>query len=149
MNSKKFNIRAYGLYLKDDSILVTDEFRMGMRMTKFPGGGLEFGEGLADCIKRECIEEFGQEFRIVSHFYTTDFFQPSAFDPSHQLISVYYLVEPVDDLTCKLVTTAFSFDNEVDGAQCFRFIPLKDLTEEHLTFPIDRHVVRMLLENYV
>ncbi len=143
MNLVRFNIRAYGLYLKDDAVLVTDEFRMGMRMTKFPGGGLEFGEGLADCVIRECMEEFGQSFRILSHFYTTDFFQASAFDNS-QLISVYYLVQPENELLCKLTTKPFQFDVESEGAQCFRFISLDELDEEHLTFPVDKHVVRLL-----
>lgn len=143
-----FNVRAYGLYVKDDSILVTDEFRMGMRMTKFPGGGLEFGEGLLDCIRRECVEEFGQEFHVLSHFYTTDFFQASAFNSKQQLISVYYLVEPVGELKCPVTKVAFSFEHEAEGAQCFRFIPFDKLNENDLTFPVDRHVARLLLETF-
>ena len=46
MAEKKFNIRVYGLLINDrNEILVSDEFRMGVFMTKFPGGGLKFGEG--------------------------------------------------------------------------------------------------------
>ena len=53
-----FNIRVYGI-LKDSQnrILVTDEFIRGNYFTKFPGGGLEFGEGTRDCLKREFKEE--------------------------------------------------------------------------------------------
>jgi hypothetical protein len=47
-NSAKFNIRVYGLLInKQQEVLVTDEYRIGMYMTKFPGGGLEYGEGLS------------------------------------------------------------------------------------------------------
>jgi 8-oxo-dGTP diphosphatase len=149
MNSdKRFNVRAYGIYISEGRLLVTDEYRMGIRMTKFPGGGVEFGEGLADCIMRECIEEFGQPFRVLDHFYTTDFFQPSAFNPAHQLISVYFLVEPEEELKCKVTLKPFEFERETEGAQCFRWISLKDLSEDHFTFPVDKIVVEMIKKKF-
>ena len=51
---KKYNVRVYGLIILDGKILITDEFRGGMRMTKFPGGGNEWGEGLLETLYREC-----------------------------------------------------------------------------------------------
>jgi ADP-ribose pyrophosphatase YjhB (NUDIX family) len=90
---KHFNIRVYGLVISDTGeVLLTDEFQLGQKMTKFPGGGLRFGEGPADCMLREALEEFGQEVEIVEHFYTTDFYQRSFFFPDHQLISIYYII---------------------------------------------------------
>ena len=53
MQENHFNIRVYGFLLDDGRVLVTDEFRLGIYMTKFPGGGLHFGEGTVDCLKRE------------------------------------------------------------------------------------------------
>ena len=51
---KSFNIRVYGILLNDrNEVLVSDECRNGYSFTKFPGGGLEFGEGLVDGLKRE------------------------------------------------------------------------------------------------
>ena len=92
----RFNIRVYGLWINDrQEILLSDE-RMGdFRFTKFPGGGLEFGEGLHDGLKREWREELGVEIEIIDHFYTTDFFQSSAFHTETQIISIYYLVRPL------------------------------------------------------
>ena len=89
---RHFNIRVYGIIRNEkNEVLLSDEFQLGQKMTKFPGGGLKFGEGAADCIRREAIEEFGQEIEIVEHFYTTDFFQRALFYPDHQLISNIYI----------------------------------------------------------
>lgn len=83
---EKFNIRVYGLLLNDNSeLLVADEFEFGMKFTKFPGGGLELGEGLIDGLKREWMEELGQEIEVVEHFYTTDFFSYLVFIPINNL----------------------------------------------------------------
>ena len=92
MSAKVFNIRVYGILIAEERILVTDEYRMGQYMTKLPGGGLQFGEGAIDAVKREFQEELCIHIAVLQHFYTTDFFQPSAFNPKHQIISIYYLV---------------------------------------------------------
>ena len=49
-----FNLRVYGILINEQNqLLVSDEYIRGMKITKFPGGGLEFGEGTRDCLKRE------------------------------------------------------------------------------------------------
>lgn len=139
-----YNLRAYGIYIDaEKKVLVTDEFRMGMLMTKFPGGGVEAGEGIIDALKREWQEELKIEIEIVSHFYTTDFYIQSAFN-KQQLISVYYLVEPKQETAIKVSDKAFDFPEKIDGAQSFRWIPLHQLREADFTFPIDKKVAGML-----
>ena len=64
MTLKRFNIRVYGLLLDQGRVLVSDEFIRGQRVTKFPGGGLELGEGTKDCLIRELREEMELNFRI-------------------------------------------------------------------------------------
>ena len=91
---KKFNIRVYGIIQFDSFILVSDEKFNGKTITKFIGGGLEYGEGLIDCLKREFIEELGIEIEILRHFYTTDFFVESLSNKNQQIISIYYLIKP-------------------------------------------------------
>lgn len=142
---KKFNIRVYGLAVSDKSeILLTDEFRLGMPMTKFPGGGLEFGEGTRDCLRRECREELDQDIEIIRHFYTTDYFQPThLLKEPQQLISIYYLIRLQAPEKIRTTKKRFDFE-EKDGAQSFRWVKLKDLNPDDLTFPIDRKVVEML-----
>ncbi|MFM2327645.1 MAG: hypothetical protein RIR31_1847, partial [Bacteroidota bacterium] len=64
-NNCMFNIRVYGILINENKqVLVSDEFIRGMQITKFPGGGLEFGEGTRDCLKREFMEEMNLEVAI-------------------------------------------------------------------------------------
>lgn len=146
MREEQFNIRVYGLLIDRERVLVTDEFRLNTLMTKFPGGALEFGEGTIDCLKREFREELDLKINVASHFYTTDYYQPTMLLPSTmQLISIYYLVEAAEPMRFPVAGIPFSFPEKVEGAQCFRWIPLSMLSEENVTFPIDKHVVSMIL----
>jgi 8-oxo-dGTP diphosphatase len=126
--------------------LVTDEFRLGIYMTKFPGGGLQFGEGTIECLKREFMEELNTPVEIVSHYYTTDFFQPTTLLPSNmQLLNVYYLVRAQKPYLFR--TTEKKKDIlPIDGAQCFRWVKISELTEEDFTFPIDQFIVSKLVK---
>jgi 8-oxo-dGTP diphosphatase len=142
-----FNVRVYGLLINDQQeILISDEQEYGMQFTKFPGGGLELGEGLIDGLKREFVEECNVEVEVLSHFYTTDFFVKSAFNNS-QIISVYYLVNNLSPLELAFKTVAFDFEGEGEILQSFRWIKLSELKETDFTFPIDQHVAKLLIEN--
>lgn len=145
---QRFNIRVYGLLINEHNhLLVTDEvFKNGTRATKFPGGGLELGEGTIEGLKREFMEEAGIEVEVTSHFYTTDFFVPSFFDTETQIISIYYTVSSPHWPNIKTSTSKFDFV-EVPGeeAESFRWVDLKDLhKEDSIILPIDKVVVDML-----
>ena len=130
---KRFNVRAYGLWIRSGAVLVTEEYIRDLLVVKFPGGGLEMGEGLRDCLVREWKEELDLDITVGEHFYTTDFYQPSAFDSS-QVISVYFRVraEWRGELT-----------NLIPGERSF-WMPLADVSEHAFTLPIDKVVGRML-----
>lgn len=141
-----FNVRVYGLLINGhNEILLSDEQEHGFQFVKFPGGGLEYGEGLIDGLKREFMEECFAEIEMISHFYTTDFFMKSAFNDS-QIISVYYLVRNLDPLNLSFKTKPYDFDGDGPVLQAFRWVKLDDLQEDDVTFPIDRHVVKLLKE---
>ena len=107
---KHFNIRVYGILVNEKSqVLLTDEYVLDRKMTKFPGGGLHFGEGPEDCLKREALEEFGQEIEITGHFYTTGFFQRALFYEDHQLISIYYRIVFPESPKFKISERPFDF----------------------------------------
>lgn len=158
MKSKiaRYIIRVYALILNPKKeILISDEYQLepacrqaGMRMTKFPGGGMHFGEGPIDCVKREAVEEMGQEIEVVSHFYTTDYFQPTQFYDDAQLISIYYFARFKDPIHFKISENPFDFDVEKNGAQSFRWVNLDDLKAEDMTFPVDKKVIKLLKETF-
>lgn len=147
-----FNVRVYGILIdQEKGLLVSDEFIRGDYITKFPGGGLEYGEGTRDCLKRECREEMNLEVLVTDHLYTTDFFQMSAFNPEHQIISIYYAFEPLGPLTVPLKTKPFDFDaaqmkiyEKTGETETFRFIPLGSVSPDCVTLPIDKVVAGMI-----
>lgn len=139
-----FNVRVYGLLINEyNQILLADEEVKGYRFTKFPGGGLEFGEGLKDALKREFMEECYTEIEVLEHFYTTDFFVKSAFNDS-QIISIYYKVKPLTELNITVKTKRFDFSNTTDELLAFRWRNLDELQPEDVTFPIDQYVIELL-----
>ena len=150
----RFNLRVYGILINDKKqILVADEFIRGGLYTKFPGGGLEFGEGTRDCLKRELKEELGIEAEIGDHIYTTDYFQISAFRPGDQIISIYYFARQLEALKVPLRNKPFDFDekqldnyNKTGETETFRLIDWEDFSDEIVTLPIDKIVARMLKE---
>jgi len=145
--SYPFNVRVYGLLIDDNNrVLIADELVHGHRITKFPGGGLEFGEGTLDAIKREMMEETDIPVEVTAHFYTTDFFQPSAFNPKAQVISIYYLIKAIEVFTLKTSDKPFDFEEAKEGAISFRWLTINTLSEETFTFPIDKKVAIMLKE---
>jgi len=147
---KHFNIRVYGILINDmNEVLISDEFVLNTYMTKFPGGGLKFGEGPEDCIKRECIEEFGQEIEIREHFYTTGFFQKALFYSDHQLISIYYLIDFLKKPKFKISIKAFDFSGKVEGSQSFRWVEINSFDLNELKFPIDKLVFKQLKDRYL
>lgn len=150
MEKSFFNVRVYGLLVNEQQeILLSDEEEFGKRFVKFPGGGLEFGEGLIDGLKREFLEECDLAIEVENHFYTTDFFVESIFGGG-QLISIYYMIKASQEINFKLGDFEFDFKNqEISAKQSFRFIAIKDLDEKQVTFPVDKHVVNLLKEKYL
>lgn len=147
-----FNLRVYGILINEQrQVLVSDEFIRGNYYTKFPGGGLEFGEGTRDCLAREFIEEMGLRVEVGAHLYTTDFFQMSAFNPSHQILSIYYYAHPLESITVPLRDTPFHFDEQqmavyakTGEIETFRFINWDDFSEASVSLPIDKVVARLI-----
>lgn len=141
-----FVIRVYGIIVNDNNeVLLSDEYQHGMKMTKFPGGGLEFGEGTIEGLKREFREECNrQEIKNMNHFYTTDFFQKALFNENKQLLSIYYLAELANPVRFQISKKPFDFQEDKNGNQSFRWVKINSLNEDEITFPIDKFVTGKL-----
>lgn len=145
MDIIKFNIRVYGVMINvRNEVLVSDEIQHGKRFTKFPGGGLEFGEGIKDCLKREFLEELNQPIEVLDVVYITDYFQISAFDKRHQLISIYYKVKAIQPLQFSTSKNIFDFIEEKEEAQSLRWLDINSSLEEDMTFPVDKIVLKQI-----
>lgn len=151
-----FNLRVYGILINEKKqVLVSDELIRGSYITKFPGGGLEFGEGTRDCLQREFMEEMYLQVTVGEHIYTTDFFQLSAFNPGHQIISIYYFANPLEEIKVPLRNKPFDFDEAqlkvykaTKETETFRFIDWNDFSAESMTLPIDKIVAAMIKEKH-
>jgi 8-oxo-dGTP diphosphatase len=148
-----FNVRVYGVLLDSKKrLLVSDEFIRGNYYTKLPGGGLEFGEGTRDCLKREFMEETGLDVSVGDHLYTTDFFQISAFNNRDQILSIYYRVHTPEPIDLPIKTSPFDFaahqvaDPEGES-EVFRWVEWVQLDEKTMSLPIDKVVIAMLKKN--
>ena len=141
-----FTIRVYGILINDrKEVLLSKEYLKGFSFTKFPGGGLEKGEGTIECLKREFQEELSITIEVCEHLYTTDFFVASAFDPSKQVISIYYRIFYKDWQS--IATVPFDENiTETEGAQLFTWRSLVELTDKDVTFPIDKIFISKLLK---
>lgn len=140
-----FNVRVYALIFNEkEELLVSDENFEGHSITKFPGGGLEYGEGTIECLRREAVEEFGQEIEVLGHFYTTDFFQKALYFDETQLLAIYYKARFTEAPRFIIEKSAVPVKLTVPGTQHFRWVLLSALTESQFTFPIDRHVLGLL-----
>lgn len=148
-------LRVYGILINEQKqVLVSDEYIRGDYFTKFPGGGLEFGEGTRDCLKREFIEEMNLKVEVNEHLYTTDYYQPSAFRAGQQIVSIYYRVTPLEEIRVPLRDRAFHFDDdqlviykEKSEIESFRFIDWEDFSENIVTLPIDKIVARLIKDS--
>ncbi|HQV60301.1 MAG: NUDIX domain-containing protein [Chitinophagaceae bacterium] len=152
----RFNIRVYGLLINEQKqVLVSDELIRGSYITKFPGGGLEFGEGTRNCLQREFMEEMNLQVEIGDHIYTTDYFQLSAFNPEHQIISIYYFAKALEEIKVPLRDKPFDFDEEqlkvyeaTKETETFRFVDWHEFSPESVTLPIDKIVASIIKERY-
>ena len=141
----RFNLRVYGILMNTkNQVLLAHERIDNFNFTKFPGGGLEFGESTLDCIKREFKEETGLNISVEKHVYTTDFFQQSVWVSTDQIISVYYQVSTSDDLSnFDLAERTLAYGKREEHIW-FEWVDLVNLTPAMLTFPIDKKVAEML-----
>lgn len=133
--TKQFNVRVYGILSEAGKILLLEEPYAGKTLIKFPGGALEFGEGLREALQREFLEELNLPVEIDQHFYTTDFFQPSAFKENEQLIAIYYKVYTSHIQALRIMEKKI---------QQLHWIAPEDLKEDKVTLAVDKKVINLL-----
>ena len=130
----RFNLRVYGIYVRDGYVLLSMEKYQNRELIKFPGGGVEYGEGIKESLKREWKEEVPCDIKIGSLFYVTDYFIQSAFIKEDQIVSFYYIVKT---------------DYEIENAKAehqLAWVKADPHNAHKLTFAQDREVFRLVCE---
>ncbi len=141
----RFNVRVYGLLFYQGKVLISRETYNGIRMTKFPGGGLDFGEGLEEALIREFTEELELPIGLGELYYINDFLQISAFNPKDQLLAIYYRVLPLQSARWEEIRSI----NKIKGTepdQSFEWIPIPEISHIRLSFPVDKKVATLMEE---
>ena len=135
----KINVRIYATAIKNGKVLALFEEYAGEKLIKLPGGGLEFGEGILDCLHREFEEELNVKIKIVEHLYTQENFQISKFRQNEQLLTIYYIVE-IENMEDFLI-----MDTCIEKAEWFDI----NSSENPFKLPIDIIAFEKLQEKYL
>ena len=82
-------IRAAGILVKEDRILLVRHEKNGKSYWLLPGGGVDFGESVADGLKREFREEVGLDIQVGPMVLVHD-----SIPPNHhrQVLNIYFMV---------------------------------------------------------
>jgi 8-oxo-dGTP diphosphatase len=85
----RLRARTCGLYVEDDRLLLVNHDGLGKdNFWSPPGGGVEFGESLSECLTREFHEETGLEVIAKEFLFLSEFIAP----PLHA-IEFFFLVK--------------------------------------------------------
>lgn len=132
-----FSIRVYGIVTNEKGeILLSSEYEFGKAFTKFPGGGVELGEGLHDALIREFIEETGHAVIPGDLIHINHHFVQSMFNPSKQVVLMHYRCTWKNGLPQLETQPVEHPAPEQEGAQVFHWVSPSS-AEKHLTFPTD------------
>ncbi len=135
-----FNIRVYVLAYHEDHLLVLKEPFMNQMIYKFPGGGLEFGEGIMDCLKREFKEELNLEINEIEHFYTQEDFIECQIKPDKQLVLIYYKAKIKNIKSLQILDTSI---------QEIKWIKQQELDPNLFSLTVDKIVVKKTIVSTV
>jgi len=131
-----FNVRVYALIVKNNHLLIAEEQHGGFFLRKFPGGGLQFGEGILQALHRELKEELDADVDSASLLCVTEDFVVSFLNNKQQVIGVHYLVDLKQDYSDEFLN-----NNRVElenGYIYFKWVLLDSINPEDFTSPVDK-----------
>lgn len=96
-----FRETCFGIYIKDNKILVTYDKKHSQY--SLIGGGVEKNETKHETLKREFLEEAGIKIKNIKHFITIDcFWLADSNYPMESLANFYYVdIDKYLDIECE------------------------------------------------
>lgn len=131
---KKIRIRVAVVLIKGNKILLVQHQKKGRKYWLLPGGGLEYGETIEECAKRELREEANLHITVGDLILVSESIPP---DDHRHVVNLYYRGEIVSG-------TLKQGDDPVIND--IRFIPLSELIGLDF-FPNVKKELLYILEN--
>lgn len=125
----KLRIRVCGLCIENGHLLMINHH--GINEGDFwapPGGGLQFGETLESCLKREFLEETGLDVEIKDFRFISEFVHL----PLHA-IELFFLVNSTSENLSR------GYDPEMEGKQIIQEVKYMSWSEIDRLTPVSRH----------
>lgn len=139
----KRTVRVYGfLENAQGQVLVSAERFRGKPLVKYPGGGVEWGEGIREALVREFQEELHLDIEVGELVFFNEFPVISAFDPKVQVFSFFYCVSAVGPLSFATHSTVAVPDEDGERAV---WVSKAELANVPFTYPIEQEATKALL----
>jgi 8-oxo-dGTP diphosphatase len=139
----KRTVRVYG-FLEDahGRVLVSAERFRGKPLVKYPGGGVEWGEGIREALVREFQEELQLDVTVGDLVFFNEFPVVSAFDPDVQVFSFFYRVAAVGPM--EFATFPEVEVPHEDGERAV-WVPRAELAAQPFTYMIEQEATKTFL----
>ncbi|MCD4785637.1 MAG: NUDIX hydrolase [Candidatus Eremiobacteraeota bacterium] len=135
---KRIRIRIAVVIPRGDEILLVRHVKGDRQYWLIPGGGLDWGETIEDCAKREIKEETNLDVKIIKLLFISE--SVSKEDERH-LINLTFLgkaLNPEDEIK------VLDDDRIVEA----RFVPVKDLDKIEIHPPIAPFIARVFRDEF-
>ena len=140
----KRTVRVYG-FLEDAQgrVLVSAERFRGKPLVKYPGGGVEWGEGIREALVREFQEELHLDIEVGELVFFNEFPVISACDPEVQVFSFFYRVSALGPLS--FATHSRVEVPDKDGERAV-WVSKAELANVPFSFPIEQEATKAFVQ---